>query len=571
MASLVCIPKKIAMDLKTRLKSGEITPAKLAEMTPDERAAYFRKFLPEDYAQSVNALYESKTLLADQQRGLLTWLKTVTGLKPEARRELVDRISRMDRAILNPDELQPFLQDLAAKRLGVGVTRDEAKTIAKYASEYQEARDLAMDSADGSAERLEAGAAKVRFDDYVAELKRDANARTLEDIRTNPLRSLGGQFSDIGGLAKSLKASLDLSFTFRQGFKSMIAHPVQWADNAGRGFAMAVRQLGNKGTSNDVLNAVKAEIFGRRNALNGNYRKMGLDLGTVEEAFPTSLPEKVWVLGRAFKASETAFQGTAYRLRADIADNLMKSLEKAGRDVSDPALLKSIGEYVNSLTGRGSLGRAEGFAKHFNNLFFSPKFFKSNLDFLTAHAFDRNMDPALKKRALGNLLKTIASVGTGLAIAKAVNPDAVNFDPTSSDFGKIKVGNTRVDVTAGLSSIINLGARSADILARGATQGEVKLGAKKYDKNNPLGEILLSFTQNKLAPLPRTMLDLSAGRDFNKNPVNLTSVEGLTNLGIDLFAPLPVSNTVELAKDDESIGVVLGTMLDGLGIGTNTY
>ena len=572
MASLVCIPKNIAMALKTRLKSGEITPAKLAEMTPEARAAYFRSFLPEDYAQSVNALYESKTLLADQQRGLLTWLKTVTGLKPAVRNELVDRISRMDQAILNPDELQPFLQDLAAKKLGVGVSRDEAKEIAMLSKDYQEKAADALNSAKGSDDRYAAGAARVKFDNYVAELKRDANARNIRDWKNAPLRSLGGQFSDVGGLAKSLKASMDISFTFRQGFKSMFAHPKQWADNAANGFKLALKQLGNKGTSDDVVNAVKAEIYGRENALNGNYKKMGLDLGTVEEAYPTSLPERIPLLGRVYKASEAAFNGTAYRLRADIADQMMREAARAGRDVTDKELLKSIGTYTNSLTGRGDLGRAEGFAKAFNNLFFSPRFFKSNVDFLTAHMFDRTMDPLLKRRAAINLMRVIAGVGSGLALAKSVNPDLVNFDPTSADFGKVKVGNTRVDVTAGMSSLINLLARSADIMARGATQGEVKLGGKKsYDRMNPLGSLFGTFLSNKLAPLPGTVRDLAKGETFNGSPLNLNSTEGLANLASNLFAPIPVTNTLELAQDPDSIGPILGTMLDGLGFGTNTY
>lgn len=585
MPSLVCIPKNVAMALKTRLKSGEITPAKLAKMTSKERNTYFKKFLGEDYAASVNALYESKRLLKDQQRGLVTWLETVSGLKPEAKRMLIDRVKNMKK-FLSPGEKEDFLQDLAAQKLGVGVTRDEAGEIATYAKAYEEhlaeykklTEELRTPQKPNAVLpeddpiRLKIGEARVKFENYVAELKRDANKRTIRDWRTTPLRSLGGQFSDIGGLAKSLKASLDLSFTLRQGFKAMIAHPDKWAKSVVDGFDMAFRQLWKKGTNDDIINALKAEIYGRENSLNGNYKKMGLDLGTVEEAYPTSLPEKVPLLGRVYKASETAFNGMAYRLRADIADELVRSLGRSGRDTTDKALLHSIGEYTNSLTGRGSLGRAEGFAKHFNNLFFSPKFFKSNLDFLTAHMADPNMDPALKKRALTNLLKTVVAVGAGLAFAKAINPDAVNFDATSSDFGKVKVGNTRVDVTAGLSSIINLFYRSADITARGATQGKLKLGEKKYDKNNPLGEIALSFTQNKLAPLPRTLgVDLAAGKDFNGNPVNLTSVDGLKNLGIDLMAPLPVSNFIELANDKESIGVILGTMLDGLGVGTNTY
>lgn len=571
MASLTCIPKNVAMALKTRLKSGELTPAKLAEMTSKERHDYFAKFLDEDYASSVNALYEAKTLVADRERGLVTWLKTVTGMKPEARRELIDRVRKMDR-ILSPAEEEEFLADLAAKRLGVGVTQDEAKTIAALSKDYQDKVADAMNSAKGSDDRIEAGAARVRFDNYVAGLKRDANVRNIRDWKSQPLRSLGGQFSDIGGLAKSLKASMDLSFTFRQGFKSMFAHPVQWADNAANGVKLAIRQLGHKGTSDDVINAVKAEIYGRENALNGAYQKMRLDLGTVEEAYPTSLPEKVPLLGRLYKASETAFNGTAYRLRADVADQMMREAVRAGRDVTDKELLRSIGTYVNSLTGRGDLGRAEGFAKAFNNLFFSPRFFKSNVDFLTAHMFDRTMDPLLKRRAAINLMRMIAGVGSGLAAAKAINPDLVNFDATSADFGKVKVGDTRVDVTAGMASLLNLLARSADIVARGATQGEVRLGNKKsYDRQNPLGALFATFLSNKLAPLPGVVRDIGKGEGFNGDPMNLNSTEGLANTAAGLFAPIPVTNTLELADDPDSIGPILGTMLDGLGFGTNTY
>jgi len=573
MASLTCIPKNVAMALKTRLKSGEITPAKLADMTPKQRHDYFAKFLDEDYATSVNALYEAKTLLKDQQRGLITWLETITGLKPEIKRALIDRVNRMDRALLTPEAEEQFLADLAAKRLGVGVTEQEANAIAKLSKQYHDAvANVPKGSPKGSAERIEAGAAQVRFDNYVAELKRDANVRSIKDWKNQPLRSIGGSISDIGGLAKSIKASLDNSFVFRQGFKSMFAHPKLWANNAANSWKIIAQQLGKKGTSDDVVNGIKAEIYGRENALNGKYKKMGLDLGGVEEAFPTSLPEKIPLLGRVYKASQSAFEGTAYRLRADIADELIKQAERAGRDTTEKNLLKSIGTYTNSLTGRGDLGRAEGFSKAFNNLFFSPRFFKSNIDFLTAHAFDSKMDPMLKKRAAINLMRAIAGVGSGLALAKAINPDSVNFDPTSSDFGKIKVGNTRVDVTAGMSSFITLLARSADVAARGATQGEMQLGGKKsYNRTNPLGSLFGTFLSNKLAPLPATVRDMAAGKTFSGRPMNLNSTEGLANTAVNLFAPIPITNTLELAEDPDSIGPILGTMLDGLGFGTNTY
>lgn len=561
------------MALKTRLKSGELTPAKLAEFESSEaRRAYFAKFMDEDMAASVNALYEAKTLLADQQKGLITWLKTVTGMKPETKRALIDRVARMKEPILNPESKRAFLEDLAAQKLGVGVTMDEAKTIGQLSKTYQEARALVDSSTPAGSElRTDVGAAQVEFDNYVAELKRDANRTTLADLRNDPLRTAAGKFSDLGGLAKSLKATLDNSFLFRQGFKAMISHPKEWARNAAGSFKIIKDQLGNKASSDDVVNAIKAEIYGRENYLNGSYKKMGLDVGVVEEAFPTSLPEKIPLLGRVFKASEAAFSGTAYRLRADIADQLVKSAAKSGRDVTEKELLKSIGTYTNSLTGRGDLGRAEGFAKAFNNLFFSPRFFKSNLDFLTAHAFDRTMDPLLKNRARMNLLKAISAVGSGLALAHTINPDSVEFDPRSSDFGKIKVGNTRVDVTAGMSSILTLAARELSQSSKSSTTGKItKIDDGKFGGKTSLG-VMGDFLVNKFAPLPRTVIDVRQGHDFNDNPINLYSAEGIKNTASDLLLPLPISNAIELSNDPESIGVVLGTTFDGLGLGTNTY
>jgi len=53
---------------------------------------------------------------------------------------------------------------------------------------------------------------------------------------------------------------------------------------------------------------VKADINSRPNALNGNYKKMGLAVGNVEDQFPSSLPAKIPYAGRVFEASKNAFE-----------------------------------------------------------------------------------------------------------------------------------------------------------------------------------------------------------------------------------------------------------------------
>ena len=61
-----------------------------------------------------------------------------------------------------------------------------------------------------------------------------------------------------------------------------------------------------------LQDAHKAEIYSRKNYLNGLYEKGSkLDIGKGEEEFPTSFPEKIPVLGSLFKASEVAYTSGA--------------------------------------------------------------------------------------------------------------------------------------------------------------------------------------------------------------------------------------------------------------------
>lgn len=566
-----CLPEALTKRFIAALKSGELDVAKLSQMSSEERRAAFAKVLGEEAAKSTNALFESKLLLKNQQTGLINWIKKLTGITPEVRRDMLAKVERLG-SVLEPESEKAFLADLAEHRLGTQVSSKEAAEIAQLAKTTLEAKaKVTSATPEGSPLRTEAGASQVAFENYVSELKgKENNKLTIADLKANPVKTGMEAASFIGGLAKSMKATLDNSFLFRQGFKAMISHPKQWADNSVRSFGIIARQLGKKATSNDIVDGIKAEIYGRKNAQNGNYKKMGLDIGTTEEAFPTSLPEYIPLLGRLFKASEAAFSGTAYRLRADIADQMLKAAEKSGRDITDKDLLKSIGTYTNSLTGRGDLGRAEGFSKGFNNLFFSPKNFKSNLDFLTAHQFDKT-DPFIKAQARKNLAKMITAVGGALATAKAINPASVDFDPRSSDFGKIKIGNTRVDVTAGMSSLITLSAREITQKSKSSTTGKMtQIDSGKFGAPTTLS-VIGDFFTNKLAPAFSTGIHVRQGKDFNGNKMNLTTVEGIKNTANDLLTPLPISNAVELAQDPQSAGLILGVMLDGLGISTNTY
>lgn len=520
-------------------------------MTSQERHDFLAEFLGEGNAQKANRLFESKLLLKNQQDGILRWAEKLAGLKPDAKRDIVSRVNRMTE-VLEPKDLDSFLADLAEQKLGTRVTMEEAGQISELAKITAEKK-TAMQNG-GS--REEYGAAYVLFDNYVNDLKLDSKRLTAKE-RFQP-GNLGRNIKDLGGLAKSLKASLDDSAIFRQGWKTLWTNPFIWAKNAKQSFSDIAKTL--KGE--DVINGIKADIVSRENF--ELMQKAKLAVGVTEEAFPTALPEKIPFLGRIYGASQNAYTGFLYRTRADVFDKYIEIAKKADVDLTDTKQIESIGKLVNSLTGRGNLGKLEPVANVVNNVFFSPRSLKSNVDTLTLHAFD-NMSGFARKQAAINLLKIVAGTASVLAVANAVAPGSVEKDPRSSDFGKIKIGDTRFDVSGGMSSIAILAARLLTHSSKSATSGIVsKIDSGDYGSQTTM-DVLTNFTMNKLSPLAAVLKDLITQRDFQGNkPTILGELE-------NLLVPLPITNAIELHKSPNGANMLIAMIADALGLVTNTY
>lgn len=547
----VCLPPKVADKFKQAFVSGDINPEKLMNMSSEERHAFFEKFSDKESATTLNSLFESKLLLKNQKRGMVTWAKTVSGISEPARKDMISKISRLDR-VLNPGEQEAFFKDLAATKLGVGVSRDEAKTIAQLSQDVEKAR-AAME---GGGDRLAFGQASVRLANYVTDLKRSAEAMKPGDYFKHPVRALNAVASN----AKAINASMDNSAIFRQGWKTLWTNPRIWAKNAKRSFGDLVRQFGGK----EVIDGVNADIISRPNY--DRYVKGKLAVGTLEEAFPTTAPEKLPLVGRAYKASEAAYTAFVHRTRADVFDKYLEVAEKSGINVNDPKELEAIGKLVNSLTGRGSLGVLEPVGNTVNNVFFSPRFLKANIDLVTQPFGGGGAKTAFaRKQAAANLVKVVSGTAAVLTIANAVKPGSVEWDPRSADFGKIRIGDTRFDVAAGMGSIVTLAARLATMSSKSSTTGQInKLNSGKYGSQTGW-DVAHNFIDNKLSPAASVVRDLLKGKDQAGNKTTLVGEAK------NLFTPLGVKNYEELNKDPHGANKLLTMIADGLGVAANTY
>lgn len=572
---MFCLPKKEAQKFLEALRGGKLVPEKLIEMSSEQRRTLFEGIVGKENASNVNALLESKLILKDQKRGMVTWAKQITGLKPATRQDLLSKIERMDK-VLDANSKEVFLEDLAAKKFGVEITFEEAQTIAGMAKELRTAKEaVPPESPIRSPERLDYGAREVLFREYVDNLKGTGGilGMPLREWVKSPLEWV----KSFAGASKSIVASLDNSFVGRQGIKILYTHPSIWTS----AFLKTWADMGKELLGKDAVSAIKADIFSRPNALNGKYEAGKYDLGIKhEEAFPTSIPAKIPILGRLYKASEAAYSGAALRMRADYADFLIKKAESFGVDTLNKAQAEGIGRLTNSMTGRGTMTRfmTEDTSALVNVMVFSIKFLKSNFDTLTLHRLGYAIEkgPArdfVRREAATNMLKITGSIATILYIAEQLWPGSTELDPRSSDFGKIKIGATRFDITGGMGSLAVLASRLVptqhngkwSFWSKSSSSGKYKdLLGGKFGQQNVL-DVLESFVEGKASPAAGVLRDVWKGEDFSGERVTPQSAL------LKLTTPISIQTFMDLKANPDAPNITAAMILEGLGISATTY
>ncbi len=448
-----------------------------------------------------------------------------------------------------------------------GITSEEAANIVRFSKTVAETKA----NLEAGGNRFEYGAARVAFEKYIEHLKgrddtishmarrradefkttyQDHKAKAVYDVIKDSIQTL----SDT---SISLVASLDNSFIGRQGLKVLMTHPTVWWPAARESFRDIRKVLGGQ----DAHAALMADIYSRPNCLNGAYDTAKL-IPKTEEQFPTSMPERVPYAGRMFKASQTAFEGAAIRMRTDLYDLLSKTAEEAGQNVTDKIWIEDVGRVINSLTARGAWGK-RGEPAIVRVILWAPKMLKANLDVLTAHGAGAGLETGFaRKEAALNLLKIVGSTAVLLAMAAAMGAD-VEDDPRSTDFGKIKVGDTRFDVTGGAASIITLAARLLSGSYKSASTGLIHNYGTKYAARTRW-DAFIDFLTNKTSPPARVVVDMLKGKNWKGEPFTWSGA------AYQALTPISIQNAIKL-KDEASADRVLGVIADFVGVNTQSF
>lgn len=569
-------------------------------------------------AQWLNKELERRLLKPAQIAGAKEWLNKISkkGLPDTSRKAILDRISE-HKDIMNPKGKQPFMESLAKQVMGFELSRETAqdmfkisqtinqlkKNLLTVAPEYysytrKQLEDAMKDNPDLAQARKDLGLKLLEFQNMYEAASLEAQIAELAQKGT-PAKVLD-KLSKIAGNIKSTKASFDISF-LRQ--LQSVAY-VDWASFAKAwksGFDLAF----TKGDVSARFDTVMADILTRPNALNGNYRKFGVDIGMKEEAFPESWAEKNINVGQLFTRSEKSFNVAIQSARAELFDTVYeKNVNSIGVDETTRLLTdQKVGEFVNVVTGRGKVkflvSKDEKQNKMVNNLLFAPKWLASRIETVydarllvmpETYKHGKYSPQALRARnAAVNLGVMMALVPAIKALLWAGDEDdnrdfgefmQSTFDPRSSDFGKIVVGTTRFDITTGTAALITL-------MSRITTRKTVDLSGVERDTN--WSDVVSKFLEGKASPGIRVAYDAIyapllgddktlMGDDTIWKLSDKTTREKIEHVAsglMDFVAPIFLQSLVEVgisaSKGEADWAMAGGVLADFAGIAANTY
>lgn len=239
------------------------------------------------------------------------------------------------------------------------------------------------------------------------------------------------------------------------------------------------------------------------------------DLSSREEALMSTWAEKI----PGVRRSNRAYTGFLNKLRADTFESLIDQGKIFGADgQTNIPLAKELANFVNTASGRGNLGRLEQSATALNSVFFSPRLIASRLQMLNPMYYVM-ANPMVRKEALKSLF-AIAAAGNIVTQLGKMAGGTVEADPTSSDFGKLRIGNARLDPYGGFQQYIVAANRLVQGRIKSSTTGnEYNLG-EKFGRPTRL-DVVERFGESKLNPALSFAVGILRGKSYTGQPFDV--------------------------------------------------
>jgi len=272
--------------------------------------------------------------------------------------------------------------------------------------------------------------------------------------------------------------------------------------------------------------------------------------------------------------SERAFRSFLNTMRADLFDYMKDSVEASRPGTWSEEDAKTVAHGANVFSGRGKLPYNQS-GVGWSRIFYAPRWVWSRGQLLVGEPLwkgDRATRVAIGKvyvrAALGLSAYTMLrhAVYAMLAGDDDEHEPEYELDPRSSDFGKMRVGETRIDSGAGFNQLVTLAAR---IITGEAKRSSGKIVPIRGDDvpygGDDTGDVIHRFLDTKLAPLPSAVMDFIRGKNVVGEKATVGKVVG------DRVTPMTWRDIWDAEKE---LNVPQGTVaaLEAFfGAGVSTY
>lgn len=399
----------------------------------------------------------------------------------------------------------------------------------------------------------------------------------------NIYKKLGGIVAEAANLPRALMASMDLSAVFRQGIIYSLNHPIRYGAPA---FNQMIRQVFSPKNFKEWQESIRKTPeykFSQDSGLKiSDPLQLGRRLSKHEERYQSAwaerlgnlpatrhipvLRETLKVVSSGIRASERGYTAFLNKMRWDVFNDLSKKYMAEGFDpAANMAPFESLASLVNNATGAGELGKyGERIAPALSATFFSPRLIASRFNLFLNPVWHARLHPRVKIEHTKTMLRFVATGTTLLTLASMIPGVTVEPDPRSTDFGKIRHGNTRWDPWGGFQQWARVSAQVLHGYKKTARGDINKLSAKEFPYETRK-DVIEKFMAGKLAPIPLLGYELMEGQKLFGGDLTLKGE------AIDNAVMMYIGDIIDAVKDKGPSAIVTAGVPAFLGVGVSTY
>ncbi len=369
---------------------------------------------------------------------------------------------------------------------------------------------------------------------------------------------------DIANLPRAIISGVDVSAPGRQGIMLAARNPVEWA----KAWGPMVKSMASEKQYSKALTHLQTDEYFEDATLHGvDFTNIGTGLGDegVEETFATRLLQTNPILKQTVGRGERGYVMYLNRLRMDVYKKGAQRLERTAQKHNwTPERLdlakKDWGGFVNHASGRGDLGSLNEYVPAFNALFFSPRFVISRPQ--TIYDLVKS-DPAVRQMVGENLGAFVGGGMLLLTAAAASGLAQVELDPRSTDFGKMRIGNQRIEFWGGWQPIARYIAQAASGERKTLDSGEL------VDVNR--GKTVGRFIRSKLSPAGALGYDILIEGGKNYEGESFLTPKQLPQEALDRLTPLIIQDAIEGYKAQGPLAAARAAGVSAIGGGVGTF